>query len=33
MRLWDMIEEEKSHVAKLSDMLSSLRERKVITEK
>jgi rubrerythrin len=33
MRLWDMIEEEKSHVAKLSDMLSSLRERKAIAEK
>ncbi len=32
MKLWDMIEEEKSHVNKLSEMLSSLRERKLITE-
>ncbi len=32
MKLWDMIEEEKDHVVKLSDMLSSLRERKANAE-
>jgi rubrerythrin len=32
MKLWDMIEEEKSHVEKLSDMLSSLREPRAIAD-
>ena len=32
IRLWDMIEEEKSHVKMLSRMLSSLRERRDLAE-
>ena len=32
MKLWDMIEEEKSHVKKLTDMLFCLRGRKEISE-
>ena len=32
MKLWDMIEEEKSHVKKLADMLFLLRDSKKITE-
>lgn len=32
IKLWKMIEEEKSHVKKLSDMLSSLHERRLIAE-